>query len=198
MNHSNELDKIFGALHKAQTEIGVAEKKSKGHGNQYADLAEIIRVVENPCKNNGLIHMQMPIMVEGKACLETIVGHTSGQWISATALMAHAKLHKGNEAQMMGATISYQRRYSLKSAFGIAEMDSESAMAYETNKATKAIEDASPVASAEQVAELTKLLSDAKVNVTKFLTQKKMASLDEIKEDLAKQMIEHYTEKAKK
>ena len=198
MNHSNELDKVFIALHKAQAEIGVAEKKSSGHGNQYADLAEIIRVIEDPCKNNGLVHMQMPIMVDGKACLETIIGHTSGQWISTTALMAHAKLHKGNEAQMMGATISYQRRYSLKSAFGIAEMDSESAMVYEDNKAKKAIEDASPVASAEKVKELSDLLAKAEVNVTKFLTKKKMTSLDEIKSNLCDQMIEYYSKDKEK
>jgi hypothetical protein len=198
MKHSEGLDKIFPALHKAQGEIGVAEKKSSGHGNQYADLAEIIRVVEDPCQNNGLFHMQMPIMLDGKACLETVIGHTSGQWISSTALMAHAKLHKGNEAQMMGATISYQRRYSLKSAFGIAEMDSEQAMAYETNKAVKAVEDASPVASAEKVAELTELLTKSKVNVTAWLATKKMVSLDEIKADLADQMIAHYSKESDK
>lgn len=198
MKHSEALDKIFPALQKAQGEIGVAEKKSTGHGNQYADLAEIIRVIEEPCQNNGLFHMQMPIMEEGKACLETVIGHTSGQWVSSTALMAHAKLHKGNEAQMMGATISYQRRYSLKSGFGIAEMDSEQAMAYETNKTAKAIEDASPVASAEQVFALTELLGNAKVNVQSFLIKKKMVSLDEIKADLADQMIAHYSKEADK
>ena len=55
---------------------------------------------------HGLSHIQSPVVVDGKACLETIILHKSGEYIANTALMAHAKLnHKGNEAQMMGATI---------------------------------------------------------------------------------------------
>ena len=198
MKHSEQLNELFTALNKAQAEIGTASKSSSGHNIKYADLAEILRVIETPFKNNGLSHMQMPSISDGKASLVTLIGHTSGQWISEEALMAHCKLSRGNDAQMMGGTIAYQRRYSLKSFLGIAEMDEESAMADTQNKAVKAIEDASPVATTEKVKELYNLLEKAKVNVTAFLAKKKMTALSEIKFDLADQMIEHYSKEADK
>ena len=77
-------------------------------------------------------------------------------------------------------------------------MDEESAMADTQNKAVKAIEDASPVATTEKVKELYNLLEKAKVNVTAFLAKKKMTALSEIKFDLADQMIEHYSKEADK
>ena len=129
MEKSEQLNELFTALNKAQAEIGTASKSSSGHNIKYADLAEILRVIEVPFRNNGLSHMQMPSISNGQASLVTLIAHTSGQWISEEALMAHCKLSRGNDAQMMGATIAYQRRYSLKSFLGIAEMDEESAMA---------------------------------------------------------------------
>jgi hypothetical protein len=99
---------------------------------------------------------------------------------------------------MMGATIAYQRRYSLKSFLGIAEMDEESAMADTQNKAVKAIEEASPVATDAKVEELYGLLSKSTVNITAFLAKKKMTALSEIKADLADQMIAHYSKEADK
>ena len=125
MNKSDKIDELAKALHKAQSMIDNASKSKEGHGYKYADLAEILDITTPVFSECGLAQMQIPIMEDGKACLETVIMHTSGQWISGTALMAHAKLHKGNEAQMMGATIAYQRRYSLKSMVGIAEVDEE-------------------------------------------------------------------------
>ena len=198
MKHSVEMNEIFTAMNKAQSEIGVAVKGSSGHQIVYADLAEIIRVIEIPCKNNGLSHMQMPSDINGQPSLITLIGHTSGQWLSSETIMAHAKLSRGNDAQCRGASIAYQRRYSLKSVFGIAEMDQESAMAHETSKATKAVEDASPVATDAKVIQLTALLAENKVNLTAFLAKKKMTTLGEIKADLADQMIAHYSKEADK
>jgi hypothetical protein len=77
-------------------------------------------------------------------------------------------------------------------------MDSEQAMAYETNKAVKAVEDASPVATDAKVVQLTALLAENKVNLTAFLAKKKMTTLGEIKADLADQMIAHYSKEADK
>jgi len=198
MKHSEQLNELFTALNKAQAEIGTASKSSSGHNIKYADLAEILRVIETPFKNNGLSHMQMPSISNGQASLVTLIGHTSGQWISEEALMAHCKLSRGNDAQMMGATIAYQRRYSLKSFLGIAEMDEESAMADTQNKAVRAIEEASPVATDAKVVQLTALLAENKVNLTAFLAKKKMITLGEIKADLADQMIAHYSKEADK
>ena len=125
MDRSESIQELASALCEVQGELDNASKSTSGHGYKYADLGEIIDILTPVLKKHGLSHIQSPVVVDGKACLETIILHKSGEYIANTALMAHAKLHKGNEAQMMGATIAYQRRYSLKSMFGIAEVDEE-------------------------------------------------------------------------
>ena len=125
MDRSESIQELASALCEAQGELDNASKSTSGHGYKYADLGEIIDILTPVLKKHGLSHIQSPVVVDGKACLETIILHKSGEYIANTALMAHAKLHKGNEAQMMGATIAYQRRYSLKSMFGVAEVDEE-------------------------------------------------------------------------
>jgi hypothetical protein len=125
MNKSDNINELATALHKAQSKLDNASKNTQGHGYSYANLAEILDILTPVFVECGLSQMQIPIMQEGKACLETVIMHTSGQWISGVALMAHAKLARGNDAQMMGATIAYQRRYSLKAMVGIAEVDEE-------------------------------------------------------------------------
>ena len=141
MDRSESIKELASALCKAQSELDNASKSTSGHGYKYADLGEIIDILTPVLSKYGLAHMQSPVMVDGKACLETIIMHESGEYIANTALMAHAKLHKGNEAQMMGATIAYQRRYSLKSMFGIAEVDEESNFKANETKTKKKQED---------------------------------------------------------
>jgi len=122
---SEQINELATALNKAQTKIDNASKSTQGHGYRYADLSEILDIISPVFSELGLSHSQIPVLEDGKACLETIIMHNSGQWISGTAFMAHAKLARGNDAQMMGATIAYQRRYSLKAMVGIAEVDEE-------------------------------------------------------------------------
>jgi hypothetical protein len=154
MNKSESIKELASALCKAQSELDNASKSTSGHGYKYADLGEIIDILTPVLSKHGLAHIQSPVVYEGKACLETIILHESGEYISNTALMAHAKLHKGNEAQMMGATIAYQRRYSLKSMFGIAEVDEE--------KNFKANDTKTKVKQEDIIAEAKDLLSNCK------------------------------------
>ena len=154
MDRSESIKELASALCEAQGELDNASKSTSGHGYKYADLGEIIDILTPVLKKHGLSHIQSPVVVDGKACLETIILHKSGEYIANTALMAHAKLHKGNEAQMMGATIAYQRRYSLKSMFGIAEVDEEENFkANETKTQKKKV---------DVIAESTKLINNSR------------------------------------
>jgi len=140
MNKSEQINELATALHKAQSKLDNASKSTQGHGYKYADLAEILDILTPVFAEYGLAQIQIPVIQDGQACLETVIMHTSGQWISGTALMAHAKLARGNDAQMMGATIAYQRRYSLKAMVGIAEQDEEKNFKENKGKAEKKIE----------------------------------------------------------
>ena len=178
MNNSEQINELASALCKAQSELDNASKSSTGHCYKYADLGEIIDILTPVLSKYGLAHMQSPVIVDGRACLETIIMHESGQYISNTALMAHAKLHKGNDAQMMGATIAYQRRYSLKSMFGIAEVDEE--QNFKSNE-TKTARKQSDV-----IKESTNLINNSKSRVELRVIFSKFApNIQELLRDLA-------------
>ena len=192
MDRSESIQELASALCEAQGELDNASKSTSGHGYKYADLGEIIDILTPVLKKHGLSHIQSPVVVGGKACLETIILHKSGEYIANTALMAHAKLHKGNEAQMMGATIAYQRRYSLKSMFGVAEVDEEKNFKANETKTERKQEDVIKeakelLAKCKKVDELGMLWGTLAPNVQNLLKPdfgKKKEELEPKKEEL--------------
>ena len=192
MDRSESIQELASALCEAQGELDNASKSTSGHGYKYADLGEIIDILTPVLKKHGLSHIQSPVVVDGKACLETIILHKSGEYIANTALMAHAKLHKGNEAQMMGATIAYQRRYSLKSMFGVAEVDEEKNFKANETKTERKQEDVIKeakelLAKCKKVDELGMLWGTLAPNVQNLLKPdfgKKKEELEPKKEEL--------------
>jgi hypothetical protein len=63
----------------------------------------------------------MPSLDGGIVSVETVMLHTSGEWISNTASAPVTK----NDAQGVGSCITYLRRYSLAAFCGIAQEDDD-------------------------------------------------------------------------
>ena len=63
----------------------------------------------------------MPSFDGGIASVETLLMHTSGEWISNTCSAPVSK----NDAQGVGSAITYLRRYSLAAFAGIAQEDDD-------------------------------------------------------------------------
>lgn len=96
---------------------GAVEKIKKSEINpffksKYADLSSILDVIRQPLFENGLSFVQFP---KGEHELETILMHTSGEWMSECYSMPPVK----NDPQGLGSAITYQRRYALGAILGL-------------------------------------------------------------------------------
>lgn len=115
---SAELHELFAALAKAQADIKVAIKDSNNpfFKTRYANLQAVIECSRPALCNNGLFVTQ-PIRPnnDGQDCLVTILGHSSGQWISSEMKITPLK----TDIQSLGSYITYLRRYCYASIVGV-------------------------------------------------------------------------------
>lgn len=123
MKHSEQLNELALALSKLQSEIKDAEKDTKAYNFKYADLAQILSIVRPLAAKYGISFTQHPENNDNLIGLTTMVIHTSGQWMQSTIFIP-ADTGK-NAAQSTGSVITYLRRYSASSIFGIAQEDSD-------------------------------------------------------------------------
>jgi len=142
MTKSESIKELAIALAKAQGEIENAGKNAKNphFGNKYADLAEILNTVRPVFSANGLSIVQLlsyggPVYTSqtmGQAptatsynsnmvSVETILMHSSGEWISGTISVPVSK----PDAQGVGSACTYARRYSLAGICGVAQEDDD-------------------------------------------------------------------------
>lgn len=123
MKTSNETNNIFCAMIKARKTIGNLKPSAKGHGYNYVPIEDIIDHLKTVLPPLGLGYSQFPSGGDGQTIgITTIVFHESGEWISDTGNFPTASTEKNsrmNLVQGIGAAITYARRYSLASVFGI-------------------------------------------------------------------------------
>jgi len=129
MDKSESLAELFKALSKFQGELENVEKDKKGHGYKYATLGSCIDAAKAPLKNNGLsVSQLLGSNDKGESTMQTVLAHQSGEYISSICVMPIAKLAGGgsnNPAQVMGASITYMRRYQYAAIIGLAQDDTD-------------------------------------------------------------------------
>jgi hypothetical protein len=117
---SEQIGELAQALSKAQSELTAVAKDKKGYGYKYATLDGLIENIRQPLASNGLSYTQMPSMsADGRVQIETLVMHSSGQWVSSVCEAPADNGKQMNAVQGVGSTITYLRRYSLASVFGV-------------------------------------------------------------------------------
>ncbi len=123
MKHSDNIAALSAALVKAQAEMSGAKKTASNpfFKSTYANLEEVIHAVKQPFADNGLCYVQFPITGEDRAGVETVIMHSSGEWISNEFTLKCSK----NDPQGMGSAITYARRYGLQAAAGIPSEDDD-------------------------------------------------------------------------
>lgn len=94
---------------------------------RYADLGDVLDECKRACSEFGLAISQNATCHDGTfLAVSTTVIHTiTGQWVSFPAMM----LRMPNDAQALGSALTYLRRYSLLTIFGIAPDDDDGAAA---------------------------------------------------------------------
>ena len=115
---------LYAALCKAQAELGGARKDSKNphFKSSYADLESVTDTIRPVAAKYGLAYIQRFHDFEGGVAVETIIIHESGAQISNGILRIPATKQ---DAQGYGSAITYARRYSLQTAFGVAPEDDD-------------------------------------------------------------------------
>lgn len=126
---SQEIEKLATALVKAQSEIRGAVKNSSNpfFKSPYANLQAVWDECREPLTKNGLAIIQSTTIHNEQMALETILLHTSGQYLSGIYLLKPTK----DDPQAMGSAISYARRYALAAMVGIYQKDDDGNIASE-------------------------------------------------------------------
>jgi hypothetical protein len=124
MERSESIAKIGAALAKAQAAIEGAKKDAKNphFKSNYATLASIWDACHKQLNAEGIAVVQMPRSADGGVEIETMLVHSSGEWISSRLTMP---LADRATAQQVGSAVTYGRRYALAAMTGVAPDDDD-------------------------------------------------------------------------
>jgi hypothetical protein len=124
MKQSETIIELSNALAKAHTILSNPKKESVNpyFKSRYASLSEVINVSKQILATNGLSVVQMPGNVDGLVQVETVLLHSSGEYISSIMSIVPIK----TDVQSVGSYITYLRRYSLAALLNLAQEDDDS------------------------------------------------------------------------
>ena len=117
MKTSEQVDMIMPAMVGASKEMTnpPANTVNPFYKSKYTTLDTLIDHLRPHLIKNNLCVIQSPEIENDMVCLITRVAHSSGQWIETSA-----SVPQGVDAQKMGASITYARRYSLSAMFNVS------------------------------------------------------------------------------
>jgi hypothetical protein len=133
MEKSEQINELITALVKFQGAVSpvvmnkeakiVFEKNGKwiDKSYRYADLGAIFEAIRKPLSESGLAISQFPSVDQGEVIVQTMLFHTSGQFIKETLKMKPADV----KIQSIGSTITYGKRYSISAILGISTEDDD-------------------------------------------------------------------------
>ena len=126
--HSEQINEMAAALAKAQGQMRAASKDAVNPHlkNSYATLSSYIEAAREALSTNNLAFSQILSQVEDGLMLETILMHSSGQWLQSEVLIRVATDNRGiNGAQALGSALTYYKRYALSAMLGISVSDED-------------------------------------------------------------------------
>jgi hypothetical protein len=123
VNRSESIAKLSVALVKAHAEIGVVVKGASNpfFKSKYADLASVVEAVKPALLKQEIVVVQGLQDAEGGVAIETMLLHSSGEWISSTLRLPASK----EDAQGYGSACTYGRRYGLMAICGVPADDDD-------------------------------------------------------------------------
>lgn len=178
MNKSESIAGLATALAKAQAELSNPKKTSANpfFKSKYADLSEVINVSKSILAEHGLSILQLPSYSDGYVYVETVITHSTGEFISDVLSLPVAK----QDAQGVGSAITYARRYSWAAICGLAQEDddAESAIGRDNKQAglndNKRVADfAMQLIAAKTIPELAKVWEDIPTELQPRLVKSK-------------------------
>ena len=103
MKMSDTIAELAAALSIAQGQIDDAAKTVRNdfYKSKYADLASVRAAIRQPFADNGLSVVQFPRTVTGGVEVETMLLHTSGEFMAETLFMPSCPLPTWQRMMMM-------------------------------------------------------------------------------------------------
>lgn len=143
MNKSEAINELAAALSKMQGEMDTVKKDADNpfFKSRYSTLAACWECARAPLAKNGLSVVQTTTPDAVHVIVETMLMHSSGQYIASTIQMNPGYINKEGEfipegdSQAYGSCLTYARRYGLMAILGIApddDDDAESASSHKT------------------------------------------------------------------
>ena len=176
----NQAKKAYdAAMAAAKAEIPVITKNrtvdftsAKGRTHyRHEDMAGIARIVDPILSKNGLSY-RYRTMSEANAPINVtcIISHRDGHSEEITLSAGRDDTGNKNSIQQIGSTITYLQRYTLKAALGLAASEDDDG---------KAATNGEPLTN-EQIDNLTKLISESKSDIGRFLKWANAESVSDI------------------
>lgn len=124
VRRSPEFTHLAKAIATAQGKIQPATKdKVNTHfKNSYADLASCWEACRTQLSEQGIAVIQCPNTRDNRLWMDTLLAHESGQWVESSI---EVPLPQQVNAQVVGSSLTYMRRYSLCAMVGVAPADDD-------------------------------------------------------------------------
>ena len=91
--------------------------------NKYTTYDKIMQVIRPILAEHDLAVMQLPVVIDNRAAVQTILRHTDGGVLDLGTIAVPCK--KDSDPQAYGSSMTYAKRYSLCAAFGIPTGDDD-------------------------------------------------------------------------
>lgn len=171
------ITQLYAAMADASADIEGAQKDANNphFKSKYADLSSVVSAIKPALIKHGLWFRQVMHEREKGVCVETLVCHKAGHELSFGSLFVPATKQ---DAQGFGSALTYARRYSLMTAFGVCPEDDDGNAAVQATQRPAHVYDVS--IDDAQYAELSTLLQQSRLNSGEFLAKLSINSLPEL------------------
>lgn len=197
MEKSATLGNLAIALSKLQSEVQNLHKDKQGYGYRYSELSSILDVTRPLCSKYELSISQLCCSNDRADIVgvETILMHSSGEYISSILNMPVQQAKGMSLAQCSGIVITYARRYALAAILGIAQTDSDGAIHEPDNLKSTVTKTATATAEHKELFELLDKVKVAPTEQNRWLAHYKVTSFTQLTEAAAAQLIKALKEK---
>jgi hypothetical protein len=114
---SPQLNELYTALAKAQSEFKVASKSRKGQWGTYEEINDLVAATRPALTKNGLaVKFDIILSDNGQSILNTTLSHSSGQFETTQVRIIPAK----GTTQALGEQLTYLQRYTYKCVTGVS------------------------------------------------------------------------------
>ena len=111
-------------MHK-RIKVALKESTNPHFKSKFANLESVWDACREQLQESKLAVIQTFNIVDGKSCLDTILLHTSGEWLMGTQLLNEIK----QDPQASASASTYARRYGLAAILGIIQTDDDAEQA---------------------------------------------------------------------